>query len=500
MIRPRVHTTGAVPSYLSRAESQSLAQPESPTQCSPSGPHHELHLDSHQLQQPQPQPQPQPQLQQQQQQQQPARRAYLRNPDKERMQVAQRASVPSLPHRVHRVRDTRIQTDYRLPEAKSEGASTTGGMMASRHLVVPQSPRIRHVRSADDAGALSERRSSLQQQNPTLRSPRSPHDAAGPPGAHGPHSPTHSGKAHSRNNSSSRSRNSSLSSSSYCCTGGGVIIDPHNVVIAMSSGEIGRGSFGVVLLAGDMQTGRQFAVKKMRTAGANLPPQLLRVRVAEIKVLERLSHPNIIVYHGCALTHESIDLYMEYVAGGTLAGWVKTYGAAREPLVWRFARGIAQGLAYLHAEGIMHRDVKGSNVLLALDGTPKLADFGCSRLLVDMSATEAESTLTTVCGSVAWMAPEVAATKVGHAYSYPVDIWSFGATVLEISSGERPWPAIREPVQLLFKLVNKELPPMPGSVPDAVRGIISLCLQVEPSLRPTAEQLLDMLPAAHHHF
>jgi serine/threonine protein kinase len=126
-------------------------------------------------------------------------------------------------------------------------------------------------------------------------------------------------------------------------------------------------------------------------------------------------------------------------------------GPIPEKIIKKYSKQLLEGLHYLHEKNVIHKDLKGANLLVDADGTVKLADFGCS--------TEIEKTLTKVKdiasnplkGSIPWMAPEVV-TEVG--YGRRSDIWSFGCTILEMATGKIPWSHVKvnTPIDLLMKI------------------------------------------------
>jgi Serine/threonine protein kinase len=140
---------------------------------------------------------------------------------------------------------------------------------------------------------------------------------------------------------------------------------------------------------------------------------------------------------------------------------------------------------------VIHKDLKGANILVAADGTVKLADFGCS--------TSIEKTLTSLngdkknplIGSVPWMAPEVV-SETG--YGRRSDIWSFGCTILEMATGKIPWSHynFENPVALLMKIaLSDEIPQIPDNISDELKDFIKQCLQRDPTLRPHAKDLMN---------
>lgn len=153
-------------------------------------------------------------------------------------------------------------------------------------------------------------------------------------------------------------------------------------------------------------------------------------------------------------------------------------------------RQTLEGLAYLHHEGILHRDLKADNILLDLDGSCKISDFGISKKSDNIYGNDITNSMQ---GSVFWMAPEVIRSQ-GMGYSAKVDIWSLGCVVLEMFAGKRPWSR-EEAVGAIFKLGSlNQAPPIPDDVQQnaSVDGLNFMydCFQVNPSDRPTADTLL----------
>jgi len=256
----------------------------------------------------------------------------------------------------------------------------------------------------------------------------------------------------------------------------------------ISGGLIGRGTFGDVHRGMDLRTGIQYAIKRSR---GNVDEQQARALRSEIQVMQELRHPNIVRYFGILFheADESLDIFLELVPGGSLADLIRDHGSLGFSLVRKFAFHMLQGISYLHREKVIHRDIKGANVLVSLDGTCKLADFGCSKMLSMMDTAERNRTLQRLCGSIPWMAPEII-KETGYGLS--ADIWSFGATVLEISSGQRPWPNMKEQVSGMFQIANTLTgPPIHGKITSMLREFITLCFRINPNERPSAAQLLE---------
>ena len=134
--------------------------------------------------------------------------------------------------------------------------------------------------------------------------------------------------------------------------------------------------------------------------------------------------------------------------GGSVATLLKNYGAFEEALVRNFVRQILQGLNYLHEREIIHRDIKGGNILVDNKGGIKISDFGISKKVEDSILTNARVHRPSLQGSVFWMAPEVVKQT---SYTLKADIWSVGCLVVEMLTGEHPWAQLTQ-MQAIFKV------------------------------------------------
>uniref|UniRef100_A0A2P2LSD2 Protein kinase domain-containing protein n=1 Tax=Rhizophora mucronata TaxID=61149 RepID=A0A2P2LSD2_RHIMU len=203
----------------------------------------------------------------------------------------------------------------------------------------------------------------------------------------------------------------------------------------------------------------------------------------EIHLLSQLSHENIVQYYGSKLSEETLSVYLEYVSGGSIHKLLQDYGPFKEPVIQNYTRQILSGLAFLHGRNTVHRDIKGANILVDPNGEIKLTDFGMAKHIT------ACSSMLSFKGSPYWMAPEVVINTNG--YSLAVDIWSLGCTILEMATSKPPWSQY-EGVAAIFKIGNsKDMPDIPNNLSNDAKSFITLCLQRDPSARPTASQLLD---------
>jgi mitogen-activated protein kinase kinase kinase len=229
---------------------------------------------------------------------------------------------------------------------------------------------------------------------------------------------------------------------------------------------IGKGTFGRVYLGMNMTTGELIAVKQVevspKAAGNDKDRvrEMVRSLNIEIDTMEHLDHPNIVSYLGCERKEFSISIFLEYIPGGSIGSCLRKHGKFDVPIVSSLTRQTLSGLAYLHNEGILHRDLKADNILLDLDGTCKISDFGISKKSDNIYGNDASNNMQ---GSVFWMAPEVVRSQ-GQGYSAKVDIWSLGCVVLEMFAGRRPWEN-QEATAAMYKLgILNQAPPIPDDV------------------------------------
>lgn len=258
---------------------------------------------------------------------------------------------------------------------------------------------------------------------------------------------------------------------------------------------IGKGSYGRVYLGINLTTGDFLAVKQVevnqKAAGQDKDKmkEMVGALDQEIDTMQHLEHPNIVQYLGCERKEYSISIFLEYISGGSVGSCLRKHGKFAENVVSSLTRQTLAGLAYLHQEGVLHRDLKADNILLDVDGTCKISDFGISKKTDNIYGNDATNSMQ---GSVFWMAPEVIRSQ-GQGYSAKVDIWSLGCVVLEMFAGRRPWSK-EEAIGAIYKLGSlNQAPPIPDDVSSAISaaalGFMLDCFTIEPGDRPTAEGL-----------
>eukprot|EP00735_Rhodelphis_limneticus_P013963 TRINITY_DN7931_c0_g1::TRINITY_DN7931_c0_g1_i1::g.15623::m.15623 TRINITY_DN7931_c0_g1::TRINITY_DN7931_c0_g1_i1::g.15623 ORF type:complete len:1244 (+),score=360.81,sp/Q8T2I8/SEPA_DICDI/43.59/3e-144,sp/Q8T2I8/SEPA_DICDI/59.02/3e-107,Pkinase/PF00069.20/5.7e-71,Pkinase_Tyr/PF07714.12/5.6e-49,Kinase-like/PF14531.1/0.0032,Arm/PF00514.18/1.4e+03,Arm/PF00514.18/1.5e+02,Arm/PF00514.18/1.2e+04,Arm/PF00514.18/3.4,Arm/PF00514.18/7.6e+03,Ric8/PF10165.4/40,Ric8/PF10165.4/0.088,BUD22/PF09073.5/0.043,DUF3385/P len=244
-------------------------------------------------------------------------------------------------------------------------------------------------------------------------------------------------------------------------------------------GEIvGKGGFGTVYKGINLSTGEFVAIKQVSLQ--NIPKEELSSIMMEIDLLKRLHHENIVEYVGSIKSNQHLNIILEYVENGSLAQIIKKFGAFPETLVGIYIAQVLKGLEYLHTEGVIHRDIKGANILSTKRGLVKLADFGVATKLAD--AEESNE----VVGTPYWMAPEIIEmTGTGTAS----DIWSVGCLVIELLTGAPPYYDFA-PMPALFRIVNDDHPPLPDSISSALEDFLLQCFKKDQHLRPDATKLL----------
>jgi serine/threonine protein kinase len=217
--------------------------------------------------------------------------------------------------------------------------------------------------------------------------------------------------------------------------------------------QIGHGGMGAVWLADDEVLGREVAVKRVGLFPGGSSPDLLRAQ-REAKLAAKLNHPHVVAVFDFVSEQDEQWLVMEHVDGADLAVLSEHADGLLPDEAAALLAQVAQALAAAHAAGIVHRDVKPSNVLVTHDGTAKLADFGIARAR--------DSTMTAsgrVTGSPAYLAPEVAS---GHPATEASDVWSLGATLYQALTGRPPYDTSDNVLAAMYRIVHEPPPRLPG--------------------------------------
>ncbi|MEV4136436.1 protein kinase [Dactylosporangium sp. NPDC049742] len=247
--------------------------------------------------------------------------------------------------------------------------------------------------------------------------------------------------------------------------------------------EVARGAIGAVWRAYDEQTGRWVAVKVMRAEAAEVP-ELVDGFLGEAELLAGLDHPSVIRVHNLITGKGLLAIAMELVGGPDLRRRLRADGPLPPAAAAEVVAQVADALAYVHAAGIVHGDVKPGNLLVPLDGGPvRLADFGVARRL-DQPAGPTHAT-------PEYVAPEVVA---GGLPSPASDVYALGVVLFELICGRSPYRG-GSPNDVLRRHADCVPVPPPG-MPAALWPIIEGCMELDPRMRPAAASIMGRLRVA----
>lgn len=255
---------------------------------------------------------------------------------------------------------------------------------------------------------------------------------------------------------------------------------------------LGRGSFGSAYEA-VLPNGRVVCVKVIQLSSIREEAALAAL-MNEISLMRRLQHPNVVDFYGCTRQEDkhALNIFMEYVTGGCLVTYAKKFKVIPEQTIRRWSCQMLRACRYLHANNIVHRDIKGDNILVTNDGIIKFADFGCSKGL-DV-ADSGMSGCNTMVGTPYWMAPEVimCSSDSNSSYGTKADVWSVGCTIIEMVTGAAPWPECSSVWRAVYQIANATGPPPLDNprISDELREFLKALFIRDPARRPSAEELL----------
>ena len=245
--------------------------------------------------------------------------------------------------------------------------------------------------------------------------------------------------------------------------------------------KIGEGSTGIVCIATERTGLKQVAVKRM-----DLRKQQRReLLFNEVVIMRDYHHSNIVEMYDSYLVEDELWVVMEYLEGGALTDIVTNVRMTEEQIA-TVCKMCLKALAYLHSQGVIHRDIKSDSILLAADGNVKLSDFGfCAQVSTELPKRKS------LVGTPYWMSPEVISRLP---YGPEVDIWSLGIMVIEMVDGEPPF-FNEPPLQAMRRIRDMPPPKLKNQkVSPQLQGFLYKMLVRDPAQRTSAVDLL------HHPF
>jgi serine/threonine protein kinase len=249
-------------------------------------------------------------------------------------------------------------------------------------------------------------------------------------------------------------------------------------------GVLGCGGMGRVYLARDTELQRTVAIKLVDPRRQR-PQELVR----EARLAASLDHPAICTIHGVDYLGEEPFLVMEHVKGIPLSKVIRGRRAVSEATALDFARQIISGVAHAHDRGVIHGDLKSSNIMIGPDRRVTILDFGLA-CRAGGAASETESTRQSPSGSAAgtvpYMAPEIIR---GQPPSVQSDIWALGVLLFEMLAGRRPF-AGGTPYELASNILGNQRTRMESLIQGPIREVIDRCMCIDPSGRYQSARML----------
>mmetsp|Transcript_6849 Transcript_6849/g.12090 ORF Transcript_6849/g.12090 Transcript_6849/m.12090 type:complete len:384 (+) Transcript_6849:355-1506(+) len=245
--------------------------------------------------------------------------------------------------------------------------------------------------------------------------------------------------------------------------------------------QLGKGKFGFVHLAKEKQSGKHVALKIMWKSDLekeNLVHQIRR----EIEIHSRIRHKNIVRLYSYFMDAQRVYLVLEYVPGGDVLSLMRSYDACRLPekRASEIMRELVSAVSVCHKIGVVHRDIKPENILVANNGSVRLADFGWACAQDNPRALERMKRIT-FCGTLDYIAPEMNDAADKNGYDERVDIWMAACVCYEMLQGTAPFYH-EDVAKTQEKILNVEYT-LPADVSESARDLVGKMLQKDPEKR-----------------
>ena len=247
--------------------------------------------------------------------------------------------------------------------------------------------------------------------------------------------------------------------------------------------QLGKGTFGVVVLATNKYTGWEAAIKEL--ISGNLPEKEIVSFKRELEILLKCKGPFLLNCSGYSITPK-FAIVTDFMKGGSLWSVLHDHPGLLNPTQKTIiAIGIAHGMKYLHHHGILHRDLKSPNILLDEHMLPKIADFGLGKFVGESDNEPVPMTGNT--GTPNWMAPEQISSPY---YSFPVDVFAYGVILYELVTGKCPFAEYGNPLQISNAIFNGRRPELPHDILGSpLENLIVRCWDQNPYYRPTFDNI-----------
>uniref|UniRef100_A0A8D0X7P3 Mitogen-activated protein kinase kinase kinase 19 n=1 Tax=Sus scrofa TaxID=9823 RepID=A0A8D0X7P3_PIG len=244
-----------------------------------------------------------------------------------------------------------------------------------------------------------------------------------------------------------------------------------------STSDMKYSSRRIEVYCGLTSHGELIAVKQVAldTSDKSATEKEYRKLQEEVDLLKALKHINIVAYLGTCLEENIVSIFMEFVPGGSISSIINRFGPLPETVFCKYTKQILHGVAYLHENCVVHRDIKGNNVMLMPTGIIKLIDFGCAKRLAwaGLNGTHSDM-LKSMHGTPYWMAPEVINES---GYGRKSDIWSIGCTVFEMATGKPPLASMDRMAAMFYIGAHRGLmPALPEHFSENAADFVRVCL------------------------